>query len=119
MNAVIKISILLISIICAIYFIGSYLMPSVTVRNLSNTDILEVTIDVPNSSMDFGSIAPRQQNTIRYFWDQRDGTYEYRFTLESGVVLEGACGYVSSGQFRRRFEILLKEGNEVDCNSGI
>ena len=115
MNAVIKTSILVFALAVATVTIGIILMPSVTVENLTKFEVLEADINVPSSEMNFGTIRPGQKNTIYYPLGQSDGTYKYRFVFKNGFALQGSCGYVTGNEVRKRFEIKIKNGNEVIC----
>lgn len=115
MKAVLKISILLSLIAVAAYFISFYVMPSVTVKYISNTSIQAAKVTLPNAGLDFGPIEAKEQNTIHYSLEQTEGGYKYHFVLKNGVVLEGDCGFVTSNEVHKRFEILVKEGHKVVC----
>ena len=115
MNAVIKTSILVFTLAVATLTIGIVLMPSVTVENLTKFEVLEAEVHVPSSEMNFGPLGPGQKNTIYYSLGQSDGTYEYRFVFKNGFALQGSCGYVTGNEVRKRFEIKIKNGNEIIC----
>ncbi|MGB3181148.1 MAG: hypothetical protein WBB45_07140 [Cyclobacteriaceae bacterium] len=67
MKVVLKVSIVLSLIAVAIYCISFYVVPSVTVKNISNTSIQAAKVALPDAGLDFGPIEAKEQNTILFF----------------------------------------------------
>jgi hypothetical protein len=118
MKSVLKVLILLFILSVAAYFISFYIMPSVTVKNLTNVNIQSANVSLPNSGLNFGPIGAQRTNTIHYSLKQSDGVYQYRFTLDNGLVALGECGYVTNNEIHKRMEISITEGATVVCKSG-
>ncbi|REL29806.1 hypothetical protein [Thalassotalea euphylliae] len=100
-----------------VYHLYFFIQPSVTITNNSQYVIEKASVTLPNSHLNFGTIAPNNTNTIYYALDQNDGSYLYQFTLKAPLAREitGECGYVTHGQYHKRVSITLTANLTWDC----
>lgn len=118
MKPTLKFLTLLISMLFLLYHAYFFVLPSVTVINLSDSTIQNARVELPSSGMGFGKINMGEENTIHYELEQLDGTYRYRIELAPeglpGKVLTGECGYVTNNEVNKRF-VLEVANNKVEC----
>ncbi|NTS78479.1 hypothetical protein HR060_16670 [Catenovulum sp. SM1970] len=114
MRYLIKITLILGALVTLIYQVCFYLMPSITVVNLSGSVIKSAKVILPSNQLDFGQLADKETNTLYYSLEQADGVYQYRFSLASQVVLEGRCGYVTQSEYNKRVVMTVSD-HKVRC----
>ncbi len=114
MNFLFKTSLILLCILSTSYYCYFYITPSVTVINNSQYRLTEVNVKLRNSNLNFGSIEPEQINSIHYSLKQMDGSYDYSFKIGDSRV-RGTCGYITSSEFNKRFEIIVSTSDVVTC----
>lgn len=115
MNLLVKITVAILFIVIASYYLYFYITPSVTVINKSEYVITKVNVSLPKSNLNFGSIEFEQANTIFYSLSQHDGSYNYSFNLGDKTIT-GACGYLTNNEFNKRFVITVSRRNLVGCS---
>jgi hypothetical protein len=113
MKLITKMVISVLVIIVVAYYGSAFIMPSVTIINKSGEVVTLVEVALPNSNLNFGSLADGEENTLHYFLEQSDGVYHYQF--KSSVVVSGSCGYVTNNEIHKRVIITLNKNNEVVC----
>lgn len=117
MKVVLKVLVALGIIIFAVYKVSFYMMPSVTVLNNSGEVVIEFTVKLPNSNLNFGYLEPSQTIEIHYSIEQSDGSYEYRVVFDNKTVLSGTCGYATSSEIHKRVSLTVMR-NKVVCSNG-
>ncbi len=115
MNLLVKITVTILFLVIASYYLYFYITPSVTVINKSEYVITKVNVSLPKSNLNFGSIELEQANTIHYSLSQHDGSYNYSFNI-GGKLITGACGYLTNNELNKRFVITVSKRNLVGCN---
>jgi len=115
MNLLFKITIAVLFIVTASYYLYFYITPSVTVVNKSEYSITEVNVKLPKSNLNFGSIELEQVNSVHYSLSQQDGSYNYSFKIGNEVIT-GTCGYLRNNEFNKRFVITVSKSNMVGCS---
>jgi len=114
MKLLVKMTIVICFLLISAYYLYFYISPSITVINKSDHIITEVNVKLPKSRLSFGSIELGQMNTIYYSLKQNDGSYHYSFKL-AGKIITGTCGYLTSHEFNKRFEITVSKSNQILC----
>ena len=97
-----------------LYCSSLFILPSVTLVNNSGEFIENAKINLPNSSLDFGSLNSGEKNTLHYSLKQKDGTYKYNFIISPNVLVTGECGYVTSNEINKHAVIFINK-NDVKC----
>ncbi|WP_448552909.1 hypothetical protein [Thalassotalea montiporae] len=115
---VLKVSAILV-LLAIVYQTYFFIQPSVTITNNSPYVIEKASVTLPNSHLNFGTIAPNNTNTIYYALDQKDGGYLYQFTLNAPLAREiaGECGYVTHSEYHKRVSVTLAANLSVDCHT--
>jgi len=114
MNLLLKITLAVLFIITAAYYLYFYITPSVTIVNNSDYSITEVNVKLPQSNLNFGAVAIEQVNSIHYPLSQQDGSYSYSFEIDNEIVT-GTCGYLTSNELNKRFVITVSKNTMVTC----
>ena len=111
----------IVGIVCLLlYFIYQayyLLMPRVIVDNLSLEEVHSVTVKLPSSKLEFGSIKKGSMQTIYYAINQSDGTYNYVVEYAGGEKVSGECGYVTSNEIGKSFLLTLRPERVISCNN--
>jgi hypothetical protein len=115
MNLLIKITVAILFLVIASYYLYFFINPSVTVINESDNVITKAIISLPESRLNFGSIEHKQESTIYHSLSQNDGSYNYSFKID-GKKITGACGYLTNNEFNKRFVITVSKSNLVGCS---
>jgi hypothetical protein len=115
MNLLIKITVAILLLVIASYYLYFFINPSVTVINESDNVITKAIVSLPESCLNFGSIEHKQENTIYYSLSQNDGSYNYSFKIDSKIIT-GTCGYLKNNEFNKRFVITVSKSNLVGCS---
>lgn len=115
MNLFVKITAIISFLVIASYYLYFYITPSVTVINKSEYVITKVNVTLPNSNLNFGSIALEQANTIHYSLSQHNGSYKYSLNI-GGKLITGVCGYLTNNEFHKRFVITVNKRSLVGCS---
>ena len=115
MNLLNKITVALLFLVIASYYLYFFINPSVTVINESDNIITKAIVSLPESRLNFGSIEYKQENTIHHSLSQNDGSYNYLFQID-GKTITGTCGYLTSNEFNKRFVITVSKSNLVGCS---
>jgi len=117
MNRLYKITLLIATLLVAVYWSSYYLMPSITIVNNSETTITRAEVDLPSSHLDFGSIPISGSNTLHYsLLQEQDGVYRYKLFKSNSKAYQGSCGYVTNNEINKRVEIVIQKDNQVTCN---
>ncbi len=115
MNLLVKVTATILFIVISSYYLYFYITPSVTVINKSESVITKVSVSLPKSNLNFGSIELEQENTIYYSLSQNDGSYNYSFSINSKII-SGSCGYITNNELNKRFVITVSKSNLVGCS---
>jgi hypothetical protein len=94
-------------ILIAAYYGSFYVMPSISVVNNSGAHIKSMTVNLPSSHLDFGTISQGQTNTLHYSLDQADGVYEYQIGFADELSIQGKCGYVTQNEINKRVSLII------------
>jgi len=92
-------------------------MPRVIVDNLSLEQVYSVTVQLPSSKLEFGSIKKGSMKIIYYAINQSDGTYNYAVEYADGEKVSGECGYITSNEIGKSFLLTLRPERVITCNS--
>jgi len=114
MNLFIKIILASLLFIIGSYYLYFFVYPSITIINKSAHLIEKASIGLPKSNLDFGSIKPKQENTLYYSLAQDDGNYHYSFKIDGEIII-GSCGHLTNNELNKRFVITVRENNRIDC----
>lgn len=114
MKLIFKLLVSVIVLYTGAFYLYFFISPSVTIKNNSEYLITKAIVHLPNSRLNFAEIAQEQQNTIYYSLSQKDGSYEYVFSLD-GKSMSGSCGYITNNELNKRVVITVNNITSVVC----
>ncbi|WP_289031134.1 hypothetical protein [uncultured Paraglaciecola sp.] len=106
----------LLFLIIPLYIIGINFVPQVTILNSSNIRIVDAKITTPNSDLKFWSLNDGEDKELHYSIFQKEGKYQYDFSLNNNITLSGECGFVNNFEFGKRVIFLVSDDKVIYSN---